>query len=40
MVLEQGVLKELDSPQTLLGNPEGLFHSLWQRHVKSHGKEE
>jgi ABC-type multidrug transport system fused ATPase/permease subunit len=40
MVLDNGNLMELDSPQTLLEKPDGLFHALWERHMKSHGNKE
>jgi ABC-type multidrug transport system fused ATPase/permease subunit len=37
MVLDNGNLMELDSPQTLLEKPDGLFRALWERHLKSQG---
>jgi ABC-type multidrug transport system fused ATPase/permease subunit len=40
MVLDSGNLMELDAPQTLLDKSEGLFHALWERHMKSHGNKD
>jgi ABC-type multidrug transport system fused ATPase/permease subunit len=40
MVLDSGNLMELDAPQTLLEKPDGLFHALWDRHMKSHASQE
>lgn len=37
MVLDSGVVRELDSPQDLLAKPEGLFRQLWNKHLRSHG---
>jgi hypothetical protein len=37
MVLDNGLLRELDSPQALLANEQGLFKQLWQTHLRSHG---
>jgi ABC-type multidrug transport system fused ATPase/permease subunit len=39
MVLENGNLIEMDSPSTLLEKENGLFRSLWEKHLKSHGSE-
>jgi ATP-binding cassette subfamily C (CFTR/MRP) protein 1 len=36
MLLSEGNLVEFDSPQRLLEQPDGLFASLWNEHVKSH----
>jgi ATP-binding cassette, subfamily C (CFTR/MRP), member 1 len=37
LVLDSGNVAEMDSPDNLLANPDGLFKSLWDRHQKSHG---
>ena len=37
MVLDDGNLVEYDAPTNLLENPEGIFNSLWQKHLQSHG---
>jgi hypothetical protein len=37
MVLNSGILVELDKPSVLLDNADGHFYSLWQKHLKSHG---
>ncbi len=37
MVLNAGMLVELDTPTKLLENPDDQFYSLWQKHLKSHG---
>ena len=36
MVLQDGLLGELDTPAHLVAKSGGLFASLWQQHVKSH----
>lgn len=37
MVLDDGNLVEYDAPTNLLENPEGIFNSLWKKHLQSHG---
>ena len=39
MVLDGGVLAEMDTPDNLLAKSEeeGVFRSLWERHQRSHG---
>mmetsp|Transcript_18265 Transcript_18265/g.18335 ORF Transcript_18265/g.18335 Transcript_18265/m.18335 type:complete len:1458 (-) Transcript_18265:212-4585(-) len=37
MVLEQGVLAEMDAPSTLLAQDGGMLKALWERHQLSHG---
>ena len=39
MVLDGGILAEMDTPDHLLAKPEdeGVFRSLWERHQRSHG---
>lgn len=37
MVLDNGVLKELDAPSVLLDKEDGLFKMLWEKHLHSHG---
>ena len=37
LVLDSGSVAEMDSPENLLANPNGMFKSLWDRHKKSHG---
>ena len=37
MVLDNGELSELDSPENLMSKDGGMFKSLWERHQLSHG---
>jgi len=37
MVMDDGRLAEFASPQTLLAEPSGMFKSLWDKHIQSHG---
>lgn len=39
MVLHDGTLAEMDSPEKLLEKPDGAFKALWERHLQSHGQE-
>ena len=32
MVLRNGVVAEMDTPNTLLAKPDGLFTSMWNQH--------
>jgi len=36
MVLDSGVLAEMDSAPRLLENKDGIFTSLWEKHNKMH----
>ena len=37
MVLDSGVMAEMDSPAVLMEKPDSIFYGLWQRHQQSHG---
>jgi hypothetical protein len=36
MVLDNGLMAEMDQPETLLATEGGSFRSLWDRHLESH----
>jgi ABC-type multidrug transport system fused ATPase/permease subunit len=40
MVLDNGLLAEYASPKELLEKENGVFRSLWEKHLESHGGEE
>ncbi len=37
MVLDQGKVVELDQPDVLLAQDQGIFKALWDKHCHSHG---
>jgi ABC-type multidrug transport system fused ATPase/permease subunit len=39
MVMDKGLLAEMDDPQVLIAKPDGLFAGLWKQHQESRQKE-
>jgi ABC-type multidrug transport system fused ATPase/permease subunit len=39
MVMDKGLLAEMDEPQVLIAKPDGLFAGLWKQHQESRQKE-
>jgi ABC-type multidrug transport system fused ATPase/permease subunit len=37
--MDDGKMAEFDSPQRLLAVPTGVFKSLWDKHIQSHGQD-